>query len=529
MTVDLSIVLCAHDMARELPRTVQTLSPACQRNLAGLSYEIIVLDHGSTVPIDEPALRALTTNLRVIRVDPAPVSPVRAINRVMDDAPGRVKALMIDGARMVSPGMLGLAMQALRADPDRVVGTLALHLGPDVQARSVFAGYNQAEEDALLATVPWVEDGYQLFDISVLAGSSSEGWFAPIAESNALFMTADFWGRTGGLDDRFASPGGGYANLEYWSRAVAASDGQPWMLLGEGTFHQVHGGAATNSPPESRAAMHAEYRNLFGHPYATPVYQARLTGQLTPQLAARFGRPNAGAERTDPRPKDRAVPRQRHAMSAVGRPFAADLPPKALSAIQGGTLRTRYRGRRLAKNPFDLVLYLQLLQNLRPRSIIEIGTSEGGSALWFADQARTLGLDCQIVTLDRAAPATPLPDISFFTVDATDPEGSFPHEVLARLPRPWLVSEDSAHTHAACSAVLDYFHCLLRPGDRIVIEDGIVADLPGAQYDAYEDGPNRAVAEFLARNPDDYKVDAELCDFFGHNVTFCPNGWLVRL
>lgn len=529
MTVDLSIVLCAHDMARELPRTVQTLSPAYQRNLAGVTYEIIVLDHGSPVPVDEQALRALATNLRVIRVEPAPVSPVQAINRLMDEAPGRVKALMIDGARMLSPGVIGLAMQALRADPDRVVGTLAFHLGPDMQARSVFAGYNQAAEDALLATVPWNDDGYRLFDISVLAGSSTGGWFSPIAESNALFMTTDFWRRSGGLDPRFASPGGGFANLEYWSRVVAASNDQPWMLLGEGTFHQVHGGAATNSPPESREAMHAEYLELFGRPYVPPVYQPRLTGQLTAQLAARFGFPNAGVARPDPSPKERAAPRQRLALSAAGRPFAADLPPDSLTAIQGGTLRTRYRGRRLAKNPFDLVLYLQLLQNMRPRSIIEIGTSEGGSALWFADQARALGLDCQVVTLDRAAPATPLPDIRFFTADATDPEGSFPHDVIAGLPRPWLVTEDSAHTHAACSAVLGYFHRLLQPGDRIVIEDGIVADLPGAQYDVYEDGPNRAVAEFLAAHPGAYRIDAELCDFFGHNVTFCPNGWLARL
>jgi cephalosporin hydroxylase len=42
-------------------------------------------------------------------------------------------------------------------------------------------------------------------------------------------------------------------------------------------------------------------------------------------------------------------------------------------------------------------------------------------------------------------------------------------------------------------------------------------------------GPNRAVAEFLARRPERFRIDAELCDFYGRNVTWSPNGWLRRI
>jgi len=287
--MDLSIVLCAYDMARELPRTVLTLGAGYQRDIAGLDYEILVLDHGSPVPVDEPALRRIAPQVRVIRVEPAPVSPVAAINRLMDGAGGRVLALMIDGARMASPGLIAAAMAALARDDSRAVGTLAFHLGPDMQARSVFAGYDRATEDRLLATVPWQEDGYRLFDISVLAASSANGWFAPIAESNAVFITRAFHARCGGLDPRFASPGGGFANLEYWTRVVAASGQAPWMILGEGTFHQVHGGAATNSPAEARQAMREEYRTLFGADFRPAAYDPRPFGKLDPALAARFG------------------------------------------------------------------------------------------------------------------------------------------------------------------------------------------------------------------------------------------------
>ena len=50
------------------------------------------------------------------------------------------------------------------------------------------AGYDQAAEDELLAGIDWREDGYRLFDVSVLNGSSAWGWFEPIAESSALFL-----------------------------------------------------------------------------------------------------------------------------------------------------------------------------------------------------------------------------------------------------------------------------------------------------------------------------------------------------
>ena len=47
----LSVVVVAHGMARELPRTLLLLSPAHQRGMNGRDYEIIVVDSGSVPPI----------------------------------------------------------------------------------------------------------------------------------------------------------------------------------------------------------------------------------------------------------------------------------------------------------------------------------------------------------------------------------------------------------------------------------------------------------------------------------------------
>lgn len=213
----------------------------------------------------------------------------------------------------------------------------------------------------------------------------------------------------------------------------------------------------------------------------------------------------------------------------MDRPFKPDLPGACLSRIQTGTLQLRYKGLRFCKNPFDQAIYLRLIQQLKPASIIEIGTSEGGSALWFQDQCSALGMTTRIVSIDLEPPAIDREGVMFMAGDAARPDSTFPHQLIADLPHPWLVSEDSAHTFETCSAVLSYFHRRLVSGDYIVIEDGIVADLPEAKYRRYLDGPNRAITEFLRRNPDEFSVDSELCDLFGYNVTFNPNGWIKAL
>jgi cephalosporin hydroxylase len=63
----------------------------------------------------------------------------------------------------------------------------------------------------------------------------------------------------------------------------------------------------------------------------------------------------------------------------------------------------------------------------------------------------------------------------------------------------------------------------------MVVEDGVVADLPQGTYGRYQNGPNRAVAKFLSENMGRYEVDADLCNFYGRNVTFNPNAWLRRI
>lgn len=277
----LSLVLIAYEMERELPRTVLSLSSAMQVGIHAEDYEIIIVDNGSRRPLDEAGLQRIASNVRVLRMpDPTP-SPAPAIHLGLEAASGDLIGVWIDGARMASPGLLKNAVAAARLHPNPVIGTFSLHLGSKTQMLSVLEGYCQSVEDELLARCDWEKDGYRLFGVSCFAGSSPHGWFSLPNETNALFLERSEWRRLGGgYDPRFVSPGGGLANLDLWRRLVNDPARGVVMLLGEGTFHQFHGGVATNALTSPWSDFADEYKAIRQEPYQAPVRTPLLYGAL---------------------------------------------------------------------------------------------------------------------------------------------------------------------------------------------------------------------------------------------------------
>ena len=166
---------------------------------------------------------------------------------------------------------------------------------------SVLKGYDQDKEDRLLAQARWSEDGYRLFDIAVLAGSSQDGWFGAIAESNAIFMRKPLWNELGGMDEKFKAPGGGLVNLDTLARAVRLPQVSVVTLLGEGTFHQIHGGVATNATENPWDAFHAEYKEIRGHAFQNPTYQSIYLGSVPVNTLASIE--NSALSRLTPKEK----------------------------------------------------------------------------------------------------------------------------------------------------------------------------------------------------------------------------------
>src|SRR5690606_4811491 len=93
------------------------------------------------------------------------------------------------------------------------------------------------------------------------------------------FLPQGLWQELGGLDEAFALPGGGLVNHDLYHRACTASGTELVVLLGEGTFHQYHGGAAT-SGRFAWDAMHDDYVALRGQPYRPPDVEPLLVGHM---------------------------------------------------------------------------------------------------------------------------------------------------------------------------------------------------------------------------------------------------------
>ena len=279
----LSVVVVAYDMDRELPRTLRSLDPRHQRGIDADDYEVIVVDNGSPAPVDPALAAAFEGRLQLERIDPAPPSPALAANHGLRMAAGDLVGLIIDGARIASPGLLGEARRAARLAPRPVITAPAYHLGSETHARAAEVGYDQVVEDELLARSGWEDDGYRLFDVSTPARSWGRGLFGPAGESSSLFCPRAIWDELGGLDERFTLPGGGLVNHDLYRRACALDEAELIVLLGEGTFHQHHGGAAT-SRRYTWEEMHAQYEAVTGAAHRPPDNHPLFVGPARPAL-----------------------------------------------------------------------------------------------------------------------------------------------------------------------------------------------------------------------------------------------------
>jgi len=287
----LSIVVIFHDMRREAVRTLFSLSRAGQTGIESLEYEIIAIDNGSRIPLAPEYVESLPANVRYCRYETASVSPVAAVNWGAQVASGEYVAVIVDGARMASPGLLHATMLGTQLVPEPFVFALAWHLGPKIQNVSMLEGYCQAVEDDLLNTIAWPEDGYRLFDISTIAPSSETGFLTGVPpECSWLCMKRSTFLVMGGFEPGFVSPGGGLVNHDFRNRVLAVEGITPVGVLGEGVFHQFHGGVATNVPLVEHPweSFDAEYRRLRGESFApAPSPEPLYIGSMRP-AARRF-------------------------------------------------------------------------------------------------------------------------------------------------------------------------------------------------------------------------------------------------
>lgn len=296
-----AIVVIFYEMEREAPRTLHSLSRSYQVGVNHHDYQVVAVDNGSPKPLSEDMVATHGDNFRLLRIDDALPSPVCAMNEGVRQTDSEFVGLMIDGARIVSPGVLHHVESVAGMYDDPIIATLGFHLGSRAQQKSTkWNRYSAEVEDALLDEIGWPANGYRLFEISALAGSSSDGWYGPISESNCLFMSRTSFDRLGGYDERFVSAGGGLANLDLYRRACELPGTTLVMLLGEGSFHQVHGGVTTEVSNRLRRRRRArrfdeEYASIRGYDFQRPTVPPVYLGEVPPE-AMKFAKSSAFAD-----------------------------------------------------------------------------------------------------------------------------------------------------------------------------------------------------------------------------------------
>ena len=200
----LSIILIVYNMRRAAPRSVQALCADYQRDIAAGDYEIIVVENGSTEPLDERDVTGLGDNIHYHYLPDAPSSPAHAINYGASLARGAVIAIMVDGAHILTPGVLSFGLKSFLSMANPVVVTLPFFLGPGPQMETVPQGYDEEAEDAMLDSIDWPKDGYRLFEIGVPYRIEPKGlrpkllWMVRQFESNCLFMRRSAFHAAGG-------------------------------------------------------------------------------------------------------------------------------------------------------------------------------------------------------------------------------------------------------------------------------------------------------------------------------------------
>jgi hypothetical protein len=287
----ISFLVIVYKMPDQAERTLYSLSTAYQRGVAEEDYEIIVVENSSSAELGQERACQYSNNIRYFYREESLPSPVPAVNFGASQAQGTHISVMVDGARVLSPAVVSYTLAAARLQANTVIAVPGYHIGHKLQQRAVLEGYCEAEEAKLLASIEWPREGYRLFEISCLSGTSRAGYFKPIGESNCLCVPTELWRALGGFDPAFTETGGGQVNLDFYKRAVESEGVLLVILLGEGSFHQFHGGITTGTQgPERIKAMEDhfnQYAALRGGPYVAPDKRPVYLGSL-PDSAIRF-------------------------------------------------------------------------------------------------------------------------------------------------------------------------------------------------------------------------------------------------
>jgi cephalosporin hydroxylase len=193
--------------------------------------------------------------------------------------------------------------------------------------------------------------------------------------------------------------------------------------------------------------------------------------------------------------------------------------------------QTTWMGVQTYKSPMDMWNYQEILFSLQPSLVIEFGTWQGGSALFFSSVMQQIGRAYIVVSVDITASrisekAKSDPNIRLLTATSASPELRQTLQTLRNdYPGPAFAILDSDHSKQHVLAEMMNLRDVLIAGDYLVVEDSNVNGHPVKR--SFGPGPYEAIQEYFRMFPREYEHDFEREQKFG--FSFAPNGFLRRL
>lgn len=203
---------------------------------------------------------------------------------------------------------------------------------------------------------------------------------------------------------------------------------------------------------------------------------------------------------------------------------STNLPIKNLIVHwQEQTGASTYFGVPAVKNPGDAWVYQEIITEMQPDVIIEVGVKHGGGSLMLAHlcdllgKGRVIGIDITMRLVHEKVKKHPR--ITLIEGNAPDQ-----FELVRSLINPTdrvLIIEDSAHTYQNTLDVLNVYSPLIRIGDYFIVEDSINYDgvFPNQDF-----AVARAIDTFLHQG--NFIIDRSKEHYV---ITWNPRGFLKRI
>lgn len=172
-----------------------------------------------------------------------------------------------------------------------------------------------------------------------------------------------------------------------------------------------------------------------------------------------------------------------------------------------GPIKMNYFGIAIRKNPLDMWIFHELIYDLKPDLIVEIGSAHGGSTLWLAHQLDLLGKDgATIISIDvdRKPFLASHPRIIEFTGDSASKEIVSKVKEYANEAGVVMFLHDGGHHADQVLADLRAYADMVTSGSYFIVEDGLgdVKKAWGNSQYSEIGGPLIATLQFLEERSD---------------------------